>query len=182
MKLSEILSIVGLAPKDLEQARSTIEPAKAALEQVNTLFANAGLNLEAMLEAGPDSLKAHIDSIGQSNEELAAALLEIERVRGEADIAEAALAKLQEAVAATGWCCDGVDDVKTAFADHVKKAAAIELAKVGHPPVAVIPTGAAAATDSEIFAQYKAMQTGEERLAFYAKHEAAIRRAAGFKD
>lgn len=182
MKLSQILSIVGLAPKDLEQARSTIEPAKAALEQVNALFTNAGLNLEAMLEAGPDALKAHIASIGESNEELAAALVEVESLNGELSALEAKFDLVKKAVAETGFDIENASDVKAAFADHVKKAAAIELAKVGHPPVAVIPAGSASATDAEIFAQLKAMQPGEERLAFYAKHEAAIRRAAGFKD
>lgn len=182
MKLSQILSAVGLAPKDLEQARNTIEPAKAALEQVNTLFSNAGLNLESMLESGPDALKAHIESLSNSDEELANALLEVESLTAKAEKAEAKAVAIEAAVASTGLNLAGVEDAKAAFADHVKKAAAVELAKAGHPPVAVVNAGNTPATQDDIFATYKAMPPGEERLAFYAKHETAIRRAAGFKD
>jgi chromosome segregation ATPase len=161
MKLSQILSAVGLAPKDLEQARNTIEPAKAALEQANTLFANAGLNLESMLEAGPDALKAHIESLGNSEEELASALLEVESLTAKAEAIQTKVASLESAFASTGLKLEGVEDVKAAFADHVKKAAAVELAKAGHPPVAVVNVEQKTATQEEIFATYKAMPPGD---------------------
>ncbi len=162
MKLSQILSAVGLAPKDLEQARNTIEPAKAALEQVNALFTNAGLNLEAMLETGPDALKAHIESLGNSDEELAAALLKADKLGEENVGLNAKLESLKVAIADTGFAIVEGADMKAAFADHVKKAAAVELAKAGHPPVAVVNVDQKTATQSEIYATWKAMAPGDE--------------------
>jgi hypothetical protein len=63
MSLSSVLSALGIKPKNLEEARLTIEPARASLESVAALFTTAGLNLEAFLGAGPESLKAHLASI-----------------------------------------------------------------------------------------------------------------------
>ena len=63
MSLSTVLASLGLKPKNLEEARNAIEPARATLDNVNALFAAAGLNLETLLAAGPESLKAHLASL-----------------------------------------------------------------------------------------------------------------------
>ena len=63
MSLSSVLSALGLAPKTLTEARGTLDTSKATLESVAALFTTAGLNLEAFLGAGPESLKAHLASL-----------------------------------------------------------------------------------------------------------------------
>ncbi len=65
------------APKTLPQATETLTEAKATLDSVAALFTAAGLNLEQLLAAGPDSLKLHLESI-DNTEELAASLAEVE--------------------------------------------------------------------------------------------------------
>jgi hypothetical protein len=76
---SDLLAAVGLAPKTLPQAKETLDTANATLDSVAALFEAAGLNLEQMLAAGPDALKAHIESIDNA-EELATALQEAARL------------------------------------------------------------------------------------------------------
>ena len=127
MNISKLLTALGIRPKDLEQANAALVPAKATLDSVNALFTNAGLNLEQMLEAGADSLKLHIDALGNADESLADALLEVERLEGELEQSKSDLLTASAVVAEIGLAPGG--DLKAAFADHVKKAAAIELAK-----------------------------------------------------
>lgn len=189
MTFSSILASLGLAPKTLEQARAVIEPAKATLDSVNALFVAAGLNLEQMLDAGPDSLKAHLASVDNA-EELAMALAEVERLNGEATETASKLTALtegltanQEVFAAVGLKLD-VDApdaaaFKTAFNSHVSQQVTLALGKTGHPPVVhVDPTVEASLTDAEIAAQYVKMSAGPARLEFFTKHEAALQRAA----
>ena len=90
-------------------------------------------------------------------------------------------ARVSAVVAEIGLAPGG--DLKAAFADHVKKAAAIELAKSGHPPVPNIDSAkvGSSATDSDLHAHWKAMPHDAKRLEFFSKHEAAIRRASGLQ-
>lgn len=184
---SAVLSALGLAPKTLPQANETLTKAKGTLDSVAALFTAAGLNLEQMLAAGPDSLKAHIDSLDNA-EELAAALQENERLDAALKTAgeqmEAA-GKLQaahlECFKAIGLTPDNnalaVDQVKTSFADHVSKQTTLALAKTGHPP-AHVPSSAEAAdakpSAKDLHAQWKAMKPSPDRLAFFSAHEAQI--------
>jgi len=160
-----------------------IEPAKATLDAVNALFTNAGLDLDAMLAAGPDSLKAHIACASANDEELAAVKSELESLKASTKNLGQQLETYEATFNATGFKPTKDGDVKAEFAAHVKKAAALELAKAGHPPVVHIDSKApgASASDAEIHAQWKAMTPGADRLAFFSKHEAAIRRASGLK-
>jgi len=181
----KLLSALGLQPKSLDQARGTLESAKVFAESVNALFTSAGLNLEQMLAAGPDALKAHIESIGSADESMADALLENERLQTELDAATAKAAALAETFKAVGFEVAEGADAKAEFAEHVKKASALELAKAGHPPVAHVPTNAIGVTqsDQDLFAQYKAMKGGSaERDAFFASNRDAILRAAGMQN
>lgn len=181
MKLSDILSKLGFAPKDLEQARTAMEPAKATLELVGTLFANAGLNLDQMLEAGPDALKAHLDAMNAADEKLAAALERCDELKAENEAVKAASVALGEAFESVGFKPTAGADVKAAFADHVKKAAALELAKAGHPPVKAVESSGASPTDRDLLVQWRAIQNADERLKFFQVNEAAIMRASGIQ-
>lgn len=183
MKFSELLSAVGLKPKDLEQARTALEPAKATLESVAEMFTQAGLDLDAMLTAGPDSLKAHLDTLKAADMALAKLEDENEQIKTQLAATETKVATYVAAFDAVGFKFGEKSDVKADFAEHIKKAAAVELAKAGHPPVPMVPENKpdAGQTDKELAAAWKAMPHGTERLQFFAKHEAAIRRASGFK-
>lgn len=184
---SAVLSALGLAPKTLPQANETLTQAKGTLDSVAALFTAAGLNLEQMLAAGPDSLKAHIDSLDNA-EELAAALQENERLDGALKTAgeqmEAA-GKLQaahlECFKALGLTPDNnalaADQVKKSFDAHVSKQTTLALAKTGHPPAhvpAADPTQVAAKSDADLAKEYEALPRGEAKSAFYAKHEQAL--------
>ena len=98
MSLSSVLSALGLAPKTLTEARGTLDTSKATLESVAALFTTAGLNLEAFLAAGPESLKAHLASIDNAAQvaalslELASAKSALETRAGEVASLEASLA------------------------------------------------------------------------------------------
>ncbi len=150
MKLSDVLSALGLAPKNLAEAHAALTPAKATLDSVAALFTAAGLDLETMLAAGPESLKAHIDSLGEDDEVLAEALLENERLEKELATSEALRSSLAAAgeqaslalastLATLGLNASGPADtltpdaVKAALDAHIKKQATIALAKTGHP-------------------------------------------------
>lgn len=184
MQLSDLLAAVGIKPKDLDQARAALEPAKATLESVNQLFTNAGLNLDQMLAGGPDALKSHIDSLAVNDEELATALLEVERLEKESASYVEKAQNYAAAFDAVGFKFDEKTDIKTAFGEHVKKAAAVELAKAGHPPVPVISADSISTkTDAEIFAEWRAFPSeSSERIQFFQKHELAIRRALNLKN
>jgi hypothetical protein len=123
MKLSDLLSAIGLAPKTLADAQAKLTPAKATLDSVAALFSAAGLDLDAMLAAGPDALKAHLDSLGESAKTLAD---EQARAAGlESDLIEAT-AKLERAST----------DLSGALAEiNTLKAAAVSTAPV------VLPVG-----------------------------------------
>lgn len=185
---SDLLASVGLAPKTLPQAKETIDTAKATLDSVAALFTAADLNLEQMLAAGPESLKAHLDSL-DNGEELAEALQQNEALEKQvsdytdqvADLGNQ-LATADELLSAIGLSPLTSDhtpeQAKSAFSDHVSKQVTLALAKTGHPP-AHVPTSAEAApgatpTGAELHAQWKAMKPSPERLAFFSKNEAAI--------
>lgn len=59
--------------KTLDQAKTNSTAAKAKVEAVAQLFENAGLDVDAILSAGPDSLKAHLATIGATDAQLAEA-------------------------------------------------------------------------------------------------------------
>jgi len=188
-KFSDLLSAVGLAPKTLPQAKETIDSAKATLDSVDALFTAANLNLEQLLAAGPDALKAHLDSI-DNTEELAEALQENERLDAElatANVSALALKSQLDAhtaiFAAIGFtpASDASHEViKSAFEAHVSKATTLALAKTGHPPAHVPAADVVPVvkTDADIAKDYQAMKPGPERLAFYSLHEQALNRFA----
>lgn len=148
--LTKILSALGVAPKNLPQASETIGTAKATLEQLNALFAAAGLDAETMLAAGPDSLKAHLASLDQGGEvtklgaDLTAARSEIESLKASATENAAKLTAATQTVSTaqtlfasvgfTGELSTSTDPkaLRAKFANHVKEQAALELAKAGH--------------------------------------------------
>lgn len=196
MKFPDLLAAIGIAPKNLEQARAVIEPARATLDSVQALFSAAGLNLEQMLAAGPDSLKAHLASLDQSEaitelqtklataeagiasltEQLAAARSDHEVTRAALDVHASLFASLGFKPAADAT----PEAVKTAFAAHVEQRAATLLAHDGRPPVPHVAPAAAAEpvrTDAELLAAYEAMSPGPARTEFAAKHYDALRRA-----
>jgi hypothetical protein len=183
----DLLAALGLAPKNLPQAKEAIDGAKATLDSVNTLFEAAGLNLEQMLAGGPDALKAHIESV-DLGEELAEVLQENERLSAEIQTATASglalnsqLSALNSVVAAIGLTPAATlkpEEITTAFDRHISKATTLALAKTGHPPAHVPAADAAPAaaqpTVAELHAQWKAMKPSPERLNFFSQHEAAI--------
>lgn len=184
--LTALLSALGIAPKTLPQARETIDASRAFAESVNALFTAAGLNLEQLLAAGPDSLKAHLDSLDNSAE-LADALTEIARYDEELGSAQEQLSALSSQLSAFQAIAStiGVPDLATvstppeaiaaAFTEHIHKATTLALAQTGHPPVVHIPADAEpAATAADHLAVYRSMPQGPERLAYFAKHEQAI--------
>jgi hypothetical protein len=149
MEFGKILSALGLGPKTLDQARGTLAEAANTLSSVNALFTAAGLNLEQMLAAGPDSLKAHLAGLSAKDAELATAQAKVAELegmlvarsseviteKGRADVAVSFLTEIGFVPAATVTGADA----KAAFDSHVKQAAALELAKTGHKPVAEVP-------------------------------------------
>lgn len=186
-KFSDLLATIGLAPKTLPQAKETIDSAKATLDSVAALFTAAGLNLETMLAAGPDALKAHLDSLDNA-EELATALGEAKRLEA---LLTATDTKLKDAVcqiAAANTILSEIglsplasgltpEKAKEAFSAHVSKQTTLALAKTGHPPAhvpAADTTLVAAKSDADLAKEYEALPRGEAKSAFYAKHEQAL--------
>lgn len=158
MTFSELRSLVGLAPKTLDQAKGTIDTAKGTLDSVNALFTAAGLSLETLLAAGSDSLKAHIAGLSAKDADLAAAIAKVTELEGkvttatgEASALTTKFSALTTAIAPLGITATTKPEEFSALIDsHVKQAAALELAKTGHKPVADIPPpapGKAAAID-----------------------------------
>ena len=191
MSLSSVLSALGLAPKTLTEARGTLDTSKATLESVAALFTTAGLNLETLLAAGPESLKAHLDGLAGDDDALAEVLLECERL--ETDLAAAASAaaltsgKLDaftEIFAGLGFtdtaAAPTAEALQTAFSAHVAKATTLALAKTGHPPVAHIDANAAPAaeqlSDEAHLAAYEKLE-GADAKAYLAKNSQALWRA-----
>jgi hypothetical protein len=148
--LNSLLSALGIQPKNLTEARGTLDTAKSTIEQATALFSAAGLDMDAMLQAGPDSLKAHIDSLGAKDSELAVALEKINALETAAASASSDITALQEEIENARGLFEVVgyespengedpEACKAAFESYVKKAAALELAKVGHAPVSFVP-------------------------------------------
>jgi hypothetical protein len=149
MTFSAILSALGLGPKTLDQARGSLAEAATTLNNVNALFTAAGLNLETMLAAGPDALKAHIDALSAKDAELAAAQAKVKELEGKVTTiaAESAAASAKFSAVSAALELVGItaatkpEQFSAVLEAHVKQAAAIELAKTGHKPVAdVTPT------------------------------------------
>jgi hypothetical protein len=135
--------------KTLEEFRAQVAAAKASAEQVATLFTTASLDLDALLAAGPDSLKLHLAGLSAKDSELATAQAKVAELegmlvarsseviteKGRAYVAVSFLTEIGFVPAATVTGADA----KAAFDSHVKQAAALELAKTGHKPVAEVP-------------------------------------------
>jgi hypothetical protein len=185
MTFTALLSALGLGPKTLPQAQATLETAKATFDSVNALFASAGLNLETMLAAGPDSLKAHIASVSAKDGELATAQAEILRLKGAVDqagqqisSANAKVTAAESVLTAIGVKADTKpEDFKALLDSHVKQQAALELAKTGHKPIedtkATKPAGSgpdANATRAEHYAYMETLTDPRERSAHFAKY------------
>lgn len=189
MKLSDILAKVGLAPKNLNEAREIIEPAKATLDSVAALFAAAGLDLDTMLAAGPDSLKAHLDGLSAKDAELATAqasvtdlTAKLETANNEATVAKEAAAAASNVFSVIGFQPEAGTDIKPAFEKHVSLRAAELLAKTGTPPLAnvIAPEGKqdVVLTDDDHLAAYEALPFGsKERAEYSTKHYNALVRA-----
>lgn len=180
---SAVLSALGLAPKTLPQANETLTQAKATLDSVAALFTAAGLNLEQMLAAGPDALKAHLDSLDNSDE-LATVLQENEtlsaraiKLDGEVIELSGIVQHITTAIALPVAKDAKAADIKGAFDSHVSKQTTLALAKAGHPPAHVPAADVAPVakpTGAELHATWKAMKPSAERLAFFIAHEAEI--------
>lgn len=144
--------------KTLEQSRAQLAAAKASAETVAALFTAVPLDLDAMIAAGSDSLKAHIASVSAKDGELAAALAKATELEGKlataTTLAQSVTAQRDSSVSIltsigfTPVPTSTEAEAKAAFDSHVKKAAALELAKAGHLPVAAVvnqkPANAAA--------------------------------------
>lgn len=159
---------------------------------VAALFTAAALDQAALVAAGPDALKLHIESLDNS-EELAEALQENEKLAADLESAKGTLALRDSTLESFNFAFSAIGladitnktpaaDVKTKFEAHVQKQTTLALAKTGHPP-AHVPAAVenktdAKATDAELKAEYDKLPAGKARLDFYAKHEAAIWRAA----
>jgi hypothetical protein len=188
-KFSDLLASVGLAPKTLPQAKETIDSAKATLDSVDALFTAANLNLEQLLAAGPDALKAHLDSI-DNTEELAEALQENEALSGKLEAVSADVSTLSSQLAALETVASTIgltpatalapEAIAAAFEAHISKATTLALSKTGHPPAHVPAADVVPVvkTDADIAKDYQAMKPGPERLAFYTLHEVALNRFA----
>lgn len=154
---------------------------------VAALFSNAGLDLDTLLAAGPESLKAHLASLDNAGQvaslslELATAKSALETKAGEITALEASLAARTSILSALGIAemqtADTPAAIKAAFESHVAKQTTLALAKTGHPPAHVpVDTTAATAsvTDESLAAEYEKLPRGDEKTAFFHKHEAAL--------
>lgn len=159
-KFSEILALIGIKPKTLDQANATIDAAQPALNSVSALFAAAGMDLDAELAKGPNALKDHIAAAASADKgalETANASVTDLKVQLSAKTAELATAKAETATANANYStlCASVNfdpaakdaegkpvEFKAAFGAHVKKEAAAVLAKDGRAPLPHVPTPA----------------------------------------
>jgi hypothetical protein len=179
MTFSAVLSLFGLAPKTLPQAQAAFETVKGTLDSVNALFVAAGLNLEQMLTAGPDALKAHIASVSAADGALATAQTKVTDLEGKLNAANQRVEASSALLTAIGATAETKpEDFKALLATHVKEQAALELAKTGHNPVAIQPAttpGVAAVVPSanasrqEHYA-YMATLPEKEQSEYYRKH------------
>lgn len=183
MNFASVLSALGLAPKTLPQATAALEQAKGTFDSVNALFTAAGLNLDTMLAAGPDSLKAHIAGVSAKDGELAAAQGAIKDLEGKLQLAisvgsehKARADSTVSVLTAIGFvpvATSKPEDFTAALDAHVKKAAALELAKAGHPPVKVPIDGAKVPAEGAARADHYAHMATlpeKEQHAYFQKH------------
>lgn len=141
--------------KTLEQSRAQLAAAKASAEAVAALFTSAGLDLDALIAAGSDSLKAHLASLSAKDGELAAAQAKVTELEGKITAANAQQTTTAAQLSSTVSLLTDIGfvpvatstgtDAKAAFEAHVKKAAALELAKTGHAPIGEVTAEQAAA-------------------------------------
>lgn len=191
LKISDILAAIGVKPRTLDQASQPLGQSQAALGEVVALFTAAGLDLDAMRAAGPDSLKAHIEAVSAKDAELAAATERLAALSSEKQDADDALAVALEDLARADSMFAAVgfeftaeskpEDFAAAFQSHVKQAAAVSLAKTGTPPVAAvapeeIATPPAFRNDAERWAHYAALRA-KNPAAAQAFYDAHIKRA-----
>ena len=190
MSLSSVLSALGLAPKTLDQAKTGLDQSKAFAESVNALFTSAGLNLETLLAAGPESLKSHLESLSGADEALAEALLENERLDTELATKASELSALSDQLSASHGILTQIgvnvthtatpDEITAAFSAHVAKQVTLANAKMGHPPVQQIDPNAAPAaeqlSDETHLAAYEKLE-GAPARAYLAAHSEALWRA-----
>lgn len=185
-KFSEILAALGITPKTLDQAKQPLDQGKQALAEVAALFAAAGLDLDAMRAAGPDALKAHIEAVGAKDGELAKANERIAELEASAVENDEALAVALEDIehasalfASVGFEFSAEskpEDFRAAFESHAKKSAAVELAKTGTLPVAVVSEAQAEApkfsSDAEKWNHFAKLKKDnpEAAKAFYDAH------------
>jgi len=194
--LSKLRELFTAPAVSLAAARETIEQSRQTLDSVNALFTAAGLNLEQMLAAGPDALKAHLASLDQADTvatlqaQLDANATELTRLADTLkaeqtahSVTTAALQTHADLLATIGFQPDPQakpEAVKTAFAAHVEKRAAALLAQDGRPPVDHIAPDAKrtespaekATRASQLDTHYKALAglPAEERRGYYIKH------------
>lgn len=195
ISFSALLTSLGIAPKTLPQAQYLLAPAKAQLDSIAALFTAAGLPLEEMLAAGPDSLKAHLASLDQSEtiKELTANLKaandNTENFMAQVSDLNLQVSGLKSQVSAFSSVASTLgisatdtaptpEAIATAFKSHIEKSASAILAKDGRPPVAHVAQGtvekpASTDTSAEITAHWQSLNqlaTPEEQRAYFVKH------------
>lgn len=176
--LKSLFALFSTPAVSLQAARELNATAQAALTKVGEMFAAAGLDLEKMLEAGPDSLKAHLASLDQTadlkaaQEAMATKVTELatatESLAAEArahEVTKAALSAHAELLKTVGFDAqaDKPDDFPAKFRAHVEHAAALTLAKDGRPPVQQL-------SKEEIEAGKKAAEAVQNKTANLAHH------------
>ena len=62
MNFKELLGVFGVRPKNLESASTAQDAAKEFAEKVGGIFAEAEIDLDTMLAAGPSGLKDYIEA------------------------------------------------------------------------------------------------------------------------
>jgi len=176
-----------LAANDAEALKNHIAAQSPAA--VTALFANAGLNFETLLAAGPESLKAHLASLDNAAQ-VAALTTDLATAKSQiATLTEASTSRLNTigtygelfaAIGITDLAKADAPAIKTAFESHVAKATTLALSKTGHPPVVHIDANAAPAaeqlSDEAHLAAYEKLQ-GAEAKAYLAANAEALWRA-----
>ena len=173
--LKALLASFSAAPKTLDQARHGLEKSAEFAASVNLLFTAAGLNLETLLAAGPDSLKAYLASFDGDDVALAALQTERDGLAGQLTLAQTQLAERTALITAHADLLKsiGVDTaaattpeaVKPALDAHVAKQVTLALAKTGHPPVQHIDASSAGAPTTLSRAAWSALPS-REAMAF----------------
>jgi len=174
-----------LAANDAEALKTHIAAQSPA---VAALFTSAGLNLETLLAAGPDSLKAHLETCSVKAEEFSALETKLSETttklgKSERDVMELSEANtlITAAIGLTGTAAHtDATAIKTAFETHVAKQVVLANAKAGHPPVHQIDPNAGPAaeqlTDEAHLAAYEKLE-GAEAKAYLSTHSQALWRA-----